>query len=116
MKRFLAQAGKSTAGPSKKVKGTGAAAAQANAVAVPRDAANKLAHQLKQKEWTNLDSNGSAVLYWPRLLSSISKRVLSSLLQEVPWEQVWLQQSKRWITDAACGQGQHVLQVEEQQL
>lgn len=95
MKRFLSHASKGSGNPSKKVKGRTTTAVQhsslpalSHGTAVQTKAISNLAKKLQQKEWTDLDNRGSKVLYWPRLLSSISKRVLSSLLAEVQWEQV----------------------------
>lgn len=95
MKRFLTQASKSTDSPSKKLKGSGATAVRQNApsallqgTGLRQKAQMGLVEQLAPREWTDIDCKGSKVLYWPRLLSGISKRVLASLLQEVPWEQV----------------------------
>lgn len=80
MKRFLASASTGTAGPVKKLKASSAAA-------LPQQTLG-LAEKLKHQEWTDLDDEGSRVLYWPRMLVKSSNRLLTSLLQEVPWEQV----------------------------
>lgn len=80
MKRFLTNASTGTTGPSKKLKGSSAAVLQQQTLG--------LIDKLKHQEWTELDQQGSRVLYWPRMLSKSSHRLLASLLQEVPWEQV----------------------------